>query len=192
MRIWCNCYETSTPGWYYIRIALLSCVYFWFDICLFFCCRKWRMFWIRPVVALVDTSIFPQCWDAIAVPPSRAFAHERSIGAGRSKFKPQWDPTARRFSPLLHVSHMIWYFARFPLFWQSIEWFRKTRNGALRLPLQKKIGENGIGERSLPPEHFASTLNFSFPTIAGGYPCRQDLILAPSDCQSLVTLGQVT
>ena len=48
-----------------------------------------------------------QCWNAIAVPASRAFAHKRSICAGRSEFKPQWDPTARRLSPLLPVSHMV-------------------------------------------------------------------------------------
>ena len=33
---------------------------------------------------------------------------------------------------------------------------------------------------------------FFIPTTAGGYPYRQDLILVPSNCECLVTLGQET
>ena len=156
-----------------------------------FCCRKWRMFWILPVFDLVDTSIFPQCWNAIAVPASRAFAHKRSICAGRSEFKPQWDPTARRLSPLLPVSHMVTLFRPLYCLLTQLNGFENMK-WSTSFAVAKKIGENGIGARSLPPEHFASTLDFSFPTIAGGYTYRQDLILAPSNCQCLVTLGQVT
>jgi len=142
------------------------------------------MWWDLPVFAFVDTSVL-SCWNSSAVPAIRAFAHERSIGADRSGFKRYWDPTARRLSPLpvsrnsISLSFLSWFNWTVP----------KTWNGALALfalsfaVAKKKVGENGIGARSLPPEHFASTLFHSHDcwrlSVQAGFDPRSQQLRMP-------------
>jgi hypothetical protein len=181
--------ETNNTSGTTIWLALPSSSVLTFIDMLF---REWRMWWYLPVFAFVGPSVL-SCWNAVALPAVRPFAHERSIGADRSGFKPYWDPTARRLSPLPVSRNSI------SLSSSLLSWFNwtvpKTWNEALALfALSFAVAKKKRSEETelVRGRCHQSTLPrlFFISTTAGGYPYKQDLILVPNNCECLVTLGQ--
>lgn len=152
-----------------------------------------RMWWKLPFFALMGTTVLPG-WNTIALPTVRPLTHERSIGAYRPGVEPQRNPAARRL-PSLPVSH---YTSISPFTSDSIEWFWKHEIEHLAfhyLPSLvpffvwnggQKVGANGIGARSLPPEHFASALFYSHGwrlSVPTGFDSRTQQLRMPCHCR---------
>jgi hypothetical protein len=156
--------ETNNTSGTTIWLALPSSSVLTFIDMLF---REWRMWWYLPVFAFVGPSVL-SCWNAVALPAVRPFAHERSIGADRSGFKPYWDPTARRLSPLPVSRNSI------SLSSSLLSWFNwtvpKTWNEALALfalsfAVAKKKGRRKRNWCAVAATRALCLDSFSFPRL---------------------------
>lgn len=143
--------------------------------------------WIRLSVTVAATML--QSWEPIIVPALRSFPYKRPFSANRSRSGPQRNSTACRLPPL-SVSVPFSTVAFFTTLDFCMTKFMLC--GFLALVWRKSSERTEwvrgrCHQSTLPRLFFIPTTGSG--TAAGGYPYRQDLILVPSNCECLVTVG---
>lgn len=148
------------------------------------CLMLYRLLFRRLCWALfVSLASVLSCREPIIVSTLWPFTYKRPISANRSGSGPQRNPTACRLPPLpvsvpFSACHVLFGYVCMTIYYCLCDnSFLVAQKSSTRAEWVR-----GRCHQSTLPRLF-------FVPTAGGYPYRQDLIMVPSNCECLVTVG---